>query len=173
MTLYRNKATNWELKESIIHHPKVCLFDIKIFLSWRVAQWVKRLPTMRETRVQSLGWEDPLEKEMATHSSSLAWKIPWTEKPGRLQSVGSQRVGHDWATSLHFTSEEKTSKPCVTPRKVSGSAKYTGRDTLFSFLSLKKLSWDFRGSPVVKTTLPMQGAWVRSLVRELDPTCHS
>ena len=60
-----------------------------------VAQRVKRLPTMQETWVQSLGQEDPLEKEMATHSSTLAWKIPWTEKPGRLQSVGSQRVGHD------------------------------------------------------------------------------
>ena len=60
-----------------------------------VAQWVKRLPTMRETRVQSLGREDPLEKEMATHAGTLAWKIPWIEKPGRLQSMGSQRVGHD------------------------------------------------------------------------------
>ena len=56
---------------------------------------VNRLPTMRETRVQSLGREDPLEKEMATHSISLAWKIPWTEKRGRLQSMGLQRVGHD------------------------------------------------------------------------------
>ena len=60
-----------------------------------VAQTVKCLPTMQETRVQSLGWEDLLEKEMATHSSILAWKILWTEEPGRLQSVGSQRVGHD------------------------------------------------------------------------------
>ena len=60
-----------------------------------VAQMVKRLLTMRETRVQSLGWEDLLEKEMATHSSILAWKIPWTEEPGRQQSMGSQRVGHD------------------------------------------------------------------------------
>ena len=60
-----------------------------------VAQMVKHLPTMRETRVQSLSWEDPLEKETATHSSTLAWKIPWTEEPGRLQSMGSQRVGHD------------------------------------------------------------------------------
>ena len=65
-----------------------------------VAQMVKCLPTMRETRVQSLGWEDLLEKAMATHSSILAWKIPWTEEPGRLQSMGLQRVGHDWATSL-------------------------------------------------------------------------
>ena len=60
-----------------------------------VAQRVKRLPTMLETQVQSLGWEDPLEKAMATHSSTLAWKILWTEKPGRLQSIGLQRVGHD------------------------------------------------------------------------------
>ena len=60
-----------------------------------VAQMGKRLSTMRETRVRSLGQEDPLEKEMATHSSTLAWKIPWMEEPGRLQSMGSQRVGHD------------------------------------------------------------------------------
>ena len=60
-----------------------------------VAQTVKRLPTMRETRVRPLGREIPLEKEMATHCSVLAWNFPWTEEPGRLQSVGSQRVGHD------------------------------------------------------------------------------
>ena len=56
---------------------------------------VKRLSTMRETWVRSLGWEDPLEKEMTPHSSTLAWKIPWTEEHGRLQSMGSQKVGHD------------------------------------------------------------------------------
>ena len=67
-----------------------------------VAQRLKRLPAMRETRARSLSLEDPLEKEMATHSSTLAWKIPWTEEPGRLQSVGSQRVGHDWGTSLTY-----------------------------------------------------------------------
>ena len=63
-------------------------------LKWTslVAQMVKRLPTMQETGVQSLGQEDLLEKEMATHSSILAWKIPWMEEPGRLQSMGSQRV---------------------------------------------------------------------------------
>ena len=59
---------------------------------------VKNLPTMQETGIQSLGWEDPLEKEMATHSSILAWEIPWTEETGRLQSMGSQRVGHDLTT---------------------------------------------------------------------------
>ena len=59
-----------------------------------VSQLVKNLPAVQETWVQSLGWEDPLEKEMATHSSILAWKISWTEEPGELQSMGSQRVGH-------------------------------------------------------------------------------
>ena len=61
-----------------------------------VAQTVKNLPAMQETQVWSLGWEDPLEKEMTIHSSIIAWRIPWTEDPGRLQSMGSQRVGHDW-----------------------------------------------------------------------------
>ena len=65
-----------------------------------VAQREKRLPAMRETWVWSLGREDPLEKEMATHSGTLAWKISWMEKPGRLQSMGLQRVGFDWATSF-------------------------------------------------------------------------
>ena len=60
-----------------------------------VAQLLKNLPAVEETRVQSLGWEDPLEKEMATHSSILAWKISWTEEPGGLQPMESQRVGHD------------------------------------------------------------------------------
>ena len=60
-----------------------------------LAQLVKRLPAMRETQFLSLGWEDALEKEMATHSSIHAWKIPWTEEPGGLQSMGSQRVRYD------------------------------------------------------------------------------
>ena len=66
---------------------------------------------MREIRVQSLGREDPLEKAMAPHSSTLAWGIPWTEEPGRLQFMGSQRVEHDSATSLHFiVSSDETGK---------------------------------------------------------------
>jgi len=60
-----------------------------------VAQMVKSLPSVWETRVQSLGWEDVLEKEMVTHSSILAWKIPWMEEPGGLQSMGLQKVGHN------------------------------------------------------------------------------
>ena len=66
-----------------------------------MAQRVKQLPAMRETGVRSLGREDPLEKEMATRSSTLAWKIPWMEEPGRLQSMGSQR-GSDTTERLHF-----------------------------------------------------------------------
>ena len=61
----------------------------------KLAQTVKHLSTKRETRVRSLGWDDPLEKEKAIHSRTIARKIPWTEEPGRLQSMGSQRVGHD------------------------------------------------------------------------------
>ena len=63
-----------------------------------VAKLVKNLPAMKETQVLSLGGENPLEKEMATYSSTLAWEIPWTEEPGMLQFMGSQRIGHDLAT---------------------------------------------------------------------------
>ena len=82
----------------------VCMIEVYCcYLASLVAQTVKHLPAMWETRVRSLGQEDPLEKEMATHSSTLACKIPWTEEPGRLQSRGSQRVGHDWAISHGHT----------------------------------------------------------------------
>jgi len=75
---------------------KILLVIFAIYLCYRsVAQMVKHLPAMQETWVQSLSWEDPLEKGMATHSSIPAWKIPWTEEPGGLQSMGSQRIGHD------------------------------------------------------------------------------
>ena len=112
-----------EFKESLIHYRKTSKKQMNQ-LSWGlwlcgsskinfckhywlmtslVAQMVKCLPTMRETRVQSLVQKDLWEKEMAAHSSILAWKIPWTEEPGRLQSMGSQRVGHNWATSLSLS----------------------------------------------------------------------
>ena len=74
----------------ILYHA----YFIYLFIYF-VAQRLKCLPGMQETQVQSLGWEDPLEKEMATHSSTFAWRIPWRKEPGRLQSMGSQRVGHD------------------------------------------------------------------------------
>ena len=74
------------------------LFKLPVHL---VAQMENNLPAMLETLVQSLGWKDPLEKEMATHSSILAWRIPWTEDPSGLQSIGSQRVRHDWSDLAH------------------------------------------------------------------------
>ena len=80
----------WITEKASEFQKTICFIQASL-----VAQWVKRLPTMRETRVRSLGREDPPEKEMATHSSTLAWKIPWTEKPGRLQSMGSRRIRHD------------------------------------------------------------------------------
>ena len=78
----------------------ISLFLMAEYYSIPVAQRAKHLPTMQETQVRSLGWEDPLEKEMAMHSGTLAWKIPWTEDPGRLQSMGSQRVRRDFTVSL-------------------------------------------------------------------------
>ena len=83
-------AVQGTLKSLLQHHNWASL----------VAQRLKHLPAMWETWVQSLGWEDTLEKEMATRSSILAWRIPWTEEPGGLQSTRSQRVGQDWVTSL-------------------------------------------------------------------------
>ena len=92
-----------------------------------VAQMLEHLPAMQETWVQSLGREDPLEKEMATHSGILAWKIPWMEEPGGLQFMGSQRVGHDRATSLslsfqHFASGGQSvgSSASVLPMNIQG-----------------------------------------------------
>ena len=95
-----------------------------IGLSSLMAQTEKHLPTVRETRVWSLGWEAPLEKEMATHSSTLAWKIPWMEEPGGLQSVGSQRVRHDWATSLSvftFMHWRRKRQPSVLAWRIPGT----------------------------------------------------
>ena len=83
-----------------------------------VAQKIKHLPAMQETRVRSLGWEDPLEKEMAIHSSILAWRIPWTEEPGGLQSTGWQRVGHFTpALQAYSLSSEPPGKPPLDQNK--------------------------------------------------------
>ena len=74
----------------------ICISSVLgVIVASLVAQRLKRLPAMRDAWVQSLGWEDPLEKAMAPHSSILAWRIPWMEEPGGLQSLGSQRVRHD------------------------------------------------------------------------------
>ena len=91
------------LKYSIKCCYNVCFsYQIQFKRASLVTQSVKIPPAVQETWVQSLGWEDPLEKEMVTHSSILAWKISWTEEPGGLQSMGSQRVGHDWATNTYL-----------------------------------------------------------------------
>ena len=91
--LARDEQTWKEEKKKNLR--KILLVIFAIYLCYRsVAQMVKHLPAMQETWVQSLSWEDPLEKGMATHSSIPAWKIPWTEEPGGLQSMGSQRIGH-------------------------------------------------------------------------------
>ena len=97
-----------------------------------VAQTVKHLPTMLETWVRSLGWENPLEKAMAPHSSTLAWKIRWTEEPGRLQSMGSQRVRHDWTTSLSLYHHRKSKQMHFNRRKV-GKETYSYKVCLQTF----------------------------------------
>ena len=108
---YAPHTTSRAHQETLNVKPYAHETTIQLHGASLVAQTVKRLPAMRETQVQSLGQEDPMEKEMATHSSTLAWKIPWAEKPGKLQSMGSQRVRHDWATSLHFLNFEVISLP--------------------------------------------------------------
>ena len=120
---------------------------LRSFRASLVAQRVKHLPAMQETWVWSLGGEDPLEKEMATHSSTLAWKIPWMEKPGRLQSMGSQRFGHDWATSFGMP-QTGPDNPllchyfCYYMKWVSDNDMFTIRNTLTcSYGGLKK--WKF------------------------------
>ena len=117
---------NWASQEGCLFYLRLLLqsSDLSLFYAWAVpfvfqllpfwipfsysrtslvAQTVRHLSTMRETWVQALGWEDPLEREMAIHSSTIAWKIPWTEELAWLQSIGLQRVGHDWVTSLSLS----------------------------------------------------------------------
>ena len=86
-----------EKDQKLAYKPEGCFFvpHHSPIMGFVVAQWKRTCLPMQETWVRSLGWEDPLEKEMATHSSVLAWEIPWTEEPGGLQTRGSQRVGHD------------------------------------------------------------------------------
>ena len=108
-----------------------------------MAQVVKNLPAISETKVRSLGREDPLEKEMDTHSSILAWRIPWTEEPARLQSMGSQRVEHDWVTkflcftfAFCFVALNLLSKGQVGKKKDTGCS--NGRGQMIYLLYLQK-----------------------------------
>ena len=112
----RTRNTAHPLREKFHHSPKPGLYSQGVEITYCLLWWLSskkkkiHLP-MQETWVQSLGQEDPLEKEMATHSSSLAWRIPWTEEPVGLQSIGSQRVRYNWATN--YTA---TIVPAVSPR---------------------------------------------------------
>ena len=127
-----------------------------------VAQRLKRLPPMRETWVPSLGREGPLEKEMVTHYSILAWRIPWTEKPGRLQSTGSQRVGHDWATSLSLSPSLHNTCPSsvwlrgflrgISRAQVFRLTTESGADFFTTCLqaNFKACSWETWASPVAQ-----------------------
>ena len=98
----------WKFTVYVLLKPGLENFEHYFTRISLVAQMVSHLPTMGESWVRSLGWEDPLEKEMATHSNTLAWRIPWMEEPDGLQSMGSQRVGHNTTERLrfhfHFTS---------------------------------------------------------------------
>ena len=106
-TLLREIKENQNNRRNVLFYGNKRLNIVKIWSIQKrigpslVAQSVKNLPAAQETRVQSVSCEDPLEKEMATHSSILAWKISWTEEPGGLQCMGSQRVGHDWVTNTN------------------------------------------------------------------------
>ena len=119
-----------------------------------VAETVKRLSTMWETRVQALGWEDPLEKEMAIHSNTIAWKIPWTEETGRLHSMGSQRVRHNWATSLthscHFLGF---------PGSSAGWGRFSGEGICYPL----QYSWASMVAQMVNNLPAMWETWVLSL----------
>ena len=122
-------------------------------------QMVKRLPAVQETRVWSLGWEDPMEKEMATYCITLAWKIPWMEEPGRLQSMGLQRVGHDWATSL-------------TQNNYNGNIKYYWSQIItnliiifkvWNILRIRKM-WNTNEQMLLKNDVNRLGEWASQVV---------
>ena len=116
-----------------------------------VAQRLKRPPAMRKTWVWSLGQEDPLEKEMATHSSILAWRIPWTEEPGGLQSMGLQRVRHDWANSLSCYGKKMKSRGiAITSWQIDGETVETVTDFI---LGGSKITTDGDGSHKIKRRL--------------------
>ena len=132
-----------------------------------MAQTVKGLPAMRETQVWSLGWEDPLEKEMATRSSTLARKIPWTEEPARLQFTGLQRVGHDWATSLSFFpvctrksaiwGEKKYRTPCVMSSDCHPGSLYPQLEHAATTLESFTENWERHQAPRAPPHPPQRG----------------
>ena len=136
-----------------------------------VAQTVKNLPAMQETQVWSLGWEDCLEKEMAIHSSIVAWRIPWTEEPGGLQSMGSHRVGHDWSDftfTFHFHALEKemATYSSVLAWRIPGTREPGGLPSmgLQSQTRLKRLSSSSSSSRTWKQPrCPSTDGWIKKL----------
>ena len=147
-----------------------------------LAQTVKHLPPMRETRVHSLGWEDPLEEEMATHSNTLSGKVPWMEEPGRVQSTGSQRVRHAWATSLSLSVPVQGAQGSLSAQDPS-----LRLHAVTSFIFLKDLSLHLAFLPTTSSPLsplwptalapvPLQrksASWLRSWTPGLDRPCLS
>ena len=113
-----------------------------------MAQTVKSLPARRETWIRSLSWEDPLEKEMATHSSILTWKIPWTEEPGGLQSIRLQRVGHDWVTSLSLSIKSEGESFLDFPGGSAGKESACNAGDLGSILGLGISPAEGKGYPL-------------------------
>ena len=139
-----NLVTKQKLWQNLVYHNKSRQASLG-------AQLVKHLPAVQETWVQFLGWKDPLEKEIATHSSILAWRIPWTEEPGGVQSMGSQRVGLDWATNS-----------------------FTSLWHCFHFLSINCLT--FLNFPVgfqILKTIPKRRYSVQILLDSPSPSLHS
>ena len=110
--------------------------------SWAflVAQTAKNLPTMQETQVWSLGQEDPLEEEMATHSSVLGWRIPWTEESGRLQFMGSQRVGDNWATNSSNKPFFPLTSQCLIPREFTSKLYFKKLGIWFEIIKVEKFN---------------------------------
>ena len=115
---------------------------------------VKNPPAMQKSQklmwVPSLGWEDPLEEEMATHSSILSWKIPWAEEPGGLQSMGLQRIEHDWAEQslpegTSSSTEVINSAPCSYPTLCSFVTIVTSTETIFAYVFFYYFLWSFKG----------------------------
>ena len=106
------KVNLWPLGRDGLGESYSCFTTVYCILYWAslVAQTIKNLPAMQEIQVQFLGWKDSLEKGMATHSSILAWRIPWAEEPGGPQSMGSQRVKHDWVNNTFYCCHKKLPK---------------------------------------------------------------
>ena len=142
-------------------------------------EWtVKNIPAMQETWVQPLGQEDPLENGMTIHSSTLAWRNPWTEEPGRLQFMGLQRVEHNWATGHAHMSLSHSSLVWRinsilfrTMEKMKKNDKWNSEKRRACLDELERPLRDFPGGPVVKTHHPAQTLQVRSPVGSWDPTC--